>query len=158
MRDKLFITARRGGGLSIENHKKLMRWAIFCFERVLSYYGEMLDKPILNAVKVAELWQLDQCSTGDAINASQTVHALARTIESPVSYAVARAVGQGVATAHMADHCIGAALYSEKALKLSGRSYDKERIIQLSKLQDLPDDLIKLINTTLKMEAKGLGL
>jgi len=47
------------------------------------------------------------------------------------------AVGQGVATAHMADHCMGAALYAQKALKLAGKSFEDERNWQLKKLEDL---------------------
>jgi len=158
MRDKRFVAVHRGGQLSKEDHRKLMKWARSCFERVLLYYGKELDEPLRNAVKVAEDWQNGKCSTGDAIKASRKVHAFAKTIECPVVYAVARAVGQGVATAHMADHCMGAALYALKAVKLAGKSFEEERSWQLEQLEDLPEDLATLIKTTIAVKAKGLGL
>lgn len=61
------------------------------------------------------------------MDASRSVHAYARTIVNSVSVMVARAIGHGVATAHKADHCMGAALYAQKALKLAGMSYMEER-------------------------------
>ncbi len=158
MRDKKFVTTHRGGQLSIEDHRKLMKWARFCFERVLVYYGKELDEPLINAIKVAEGWENGEYSTGDAIKASRNVHAFAKTIDYPVAYAVARAVGQGVATAHMADHCMGAALYAQKALKLASKSFEEERTRQMEKLEDLPVDLAKLIKSTMAIKAKGLGL
>ena len=158
MRDKIIVAIHLSGELSIENHRKLMGWAIFCFERVVTYYGKEIDEPLLNAIKVAHDWQKGKCSTGDAIKASRKVHALAKTLDDPVACSVARAVGHGVATAHMADHCMGAALYAQKVLKLSGESFEEERILQLEKLRDLPNDLIKYIKETLKIKAKGLRL
>ncbi len=160
MRDKKFVAIHRGGELSLENHRKLMAWAISCFERVLIYYNKELDEPIIYAIKIARDWIEGKSSTGVAIKASRDVHSFAKTIDNPVAYAVARAVGHGVATAHMADHCMGAALYAQKALKLAGKSFEDERNWQLKKLEDLDlaDDLVKLIKATIAKKAKGLGL
>ena len=87
------------------------------------------------AIKVAEDWKNGKSSTGDAIKASRKVHSFAKTIDNPVAHAVARAVGQGVATAHMADHCMGAALYAQKAVKLAGKSFEEERTWKIEKLK-----------------------
>ena len=46
-------------------------------------------------------------TTGEAICASRSVHAHVGGISCPVAQAGAREVGHGVATAHMADHCMG---------------------------------------------------
>lgn len=158
MRDKKFVALHRGGELSAEDHMQLMGWAIFCFRRVMTLYP--CDKPALltKAIKTAEDWQAGQCSTGRAIQASREVHAFAKTIGDPVARAIARAVGQGVATAHMADHCMGAALYAQKAIKLSGLSMDEEKSIQLKALEEMSQSLFELIEAAMKVKAHGLGL
>jgi len=130
-----------------------MKWARYCFGRVLAYYGKELDESLKIAIKVAIDWQNGECSTGDAIKASRRVHAFAKAVDEPVAYAVARAVGQGVATAHMADHCMGAALYAQKAVQLAGESVEKEKKLQVKELADLPDDLAKLIKEALLISA-----
>jgi len=81
-------------------------------------------------------------SVGDGRKASVAAHALARESQDPVVIALARAVGHAVATAHMADHSLGAALYALKAVKSTGKSVDVER-----KWQDeqLPDEIKKLV-------------
>ena len=72
--------------------------------------------------------------------------------------AVARSVAQGVATAHMADHCVGAALYAQRVLKLAKKSYEDEKMWQVERLNRLPGDLADLVRVTLSIKAKGLGL
>ncbi|MNN93236.1 hypothetical protein D3C81_2116430 [compost metagenome] len=79
-------------------------------------------------------------------------------MDNTVALAVARSVGQGVATAHMADHCMGAALYAQRALKFAGKSYEEEKRWQLERLNQIPDDLAELIRNTLPIKAKGLGV
>lgn len=135
-----------------------MAWAILCFERVLSFYGKELDEPLINAINIAKEWEKGKCSTGDAIKASREAHAFAGTIENRAACMVARAIGHGVATAHMADHSMGAALYAQKVLKLSGKSFEEERNVQVRNLHDLPDDLKAFIINMMKIKAKGLGL
>ena len=158
MRDPRFVAMHRGGDLSLDEHIKLMKWAISCFERVLSYYGEQLDEPIKRAITVAGGWCRGTYTTGDAISASRSVHALAKGISDPVMQAVARSVGHGVATAHMAEHSMGAALYAQRALKFAGRPYEDEQIWQVERLDRLPEDLADLVRVTLTAKAKGLGL
>lgn len=58
--------------------------------------------------------------------ASRHVHRFAQTVSDPVASAVVRSIGQGVATAHMADHCIGAALYAQKTVLLAGNEVQDE--------------------------------
>ena len=158
MRNPGFVAVHRGGDLSRENHVKLMQWAISCCKRVLAYWGEELDETICHAIVVAEGWGSGLYTTGDAIRASRSVHAHAREITCPVAQAVARAVGHGVATAHMADHSLGAALYAQKALKLAGQSYQEEGAWQVEQLHHLPEGLAELVSSTLREKAKGLGL
>jgi hypothetical protein len=113
MRKKVIVTEHRGGSLTKENHRALMKWAIVCLERVLSYYPNDLDARLIDAITTAKKWMDGKCSTMDAIRVSREVHVFAKSLDDKIACLVARAAGQAVATAHMADHCIGTALYAQ---------------------------------------------
>jgi len=81
------------------------------------------------------------------MKASLGAHAVAREAEDPVYKAVARSIGQTVATAHMADHSPGGAFYALKAVKLANKDIEKEREWQIEKLNELPLELIEIIQT-----------
>ena len=123
MRDNRFIAEHRGGPLTKEQHYQLITWACGCAEHVLHLFGETIDTRLTQALNVAIQWKLGNASVGDARKAS--VGAIA----------VARSVGHAVATAHMADHSLGAALYALKATKNAGRSIYEERTWQDEQLQ-----------------------
>lgn len=127
MRDRRFVAEHRGGPLRKEQHCQLIQWAADCAERVLPLFGENPDERLKHALHVAEEWKTGNASTGDAMKASVAAHAVAREASDPIARAVARAVGQAVATAHMADHSLGAAWYALKAVKNAGTSPDAER-------------------------------
>ena len=55
---------------------------------------------------------------------------------------MARSVGHAVATAHMADHSLGAAWYALKAVKYAGKSIDKEKKWQNDQL---PSEIMELV-------------
>ncbi|WP_319578327.1 putative immunity protein [uncultured Methanospirillum sp.] len=159
MRDIQFIAMHRGGSLSLEDHRKLMKWAINCYEHVLPYYGCKEDQVLQEAMTLAISWSQGTSTTGDLMKASRKVHAHAREIPDPLASAVARSIGQGVATAHMADHCIGAALYAQKAAILAGNKASEERAWQIEKLpSDLPDVIRELVIHTIQMKGRGFGL
>jgi hypothetical protein len=127
MRDKRFVAEHRGGPLTKAQHRLLMQWACLCAEHVLPLYGETADERLLSALKVAQAWSEGCASVGDARKAASAAHAAARQAPNPAAVAVARAVGHAVATAHMADHSLGAALYALKAVKAAGGLIDEER-------------------------------
>lgn len=127
MRDKRFIAAHRGGPLELDQHRALMAWARKCAEHVLPLMPDHMDPRLLDAISVSHKWEAGQARTGVAQKASVAAHAAARDYSNSVSVAVARSIAQAVATAHFADHCLGAALYSLKAVSLSGGSVDDER-------------------------------
>ena len=140
-----FIAEHRGGPLTKANHRKLMRWARECSEHVLSLIGNNIDKRLLYALDVAEKWENDEITAGIAMKASVGAHAVAREAEDPVYKAIARSVGQTVATAHMADHSPGGAFYALKAVKLAKKNVKKERNWQLERLNELPSEIIDII-------------
>ncbi len=147
MRDRRFVAKHRGGPLKKEQHCQLIQWAVECAEHVLPLSGELPDERLKNALFVAKEWKAGNAPTGDAMKASVAAHALARESSSPISTAVARSVGQAVATAHMADHSLGAAWYALKAVKSAGQSTDAERRWQD---EQLPPEIRDLVLTARK--------
>ena len=79
---------------------------------------------------------------GDAQKAAVGAHAAAREVESKAASAAARAAGHAVATAHVADHSLGAPWYALKAVEAAGLSSDAERAWQL---EQLPGEVRELV-------------
>ena len=148
MRDKRFIAEHRGGPLKKEQHRQLIKWACDCAENVLTLFGEKSDERLKNALLIAKEWGKGKATVGDARKASLKAIEVANEILNPTYIAVARSVGHAVATAHMADHSLGAALYALKAVKNDGKSVEAER-----KWQDeqLPSEIMELVLTARKM-------
>jgi len=142
MRDKRFIAEHRGGSLKKEQHYQVITWACDCAEHVVHLFGEIPDERLLNALTVAEEWKGGNASVGDAMKASAAAHAVARESSDPTAIAVARSVGHAVATAHMADHSLGAALNALKAVKHAAQSPDAERRWQDEQLPPESKDFI----------------
>jgi hypothetical protein len=100
--------------------KILALWAIECAERVMHFFEEKYpqDHRPRAALKTLEMW----IATGDfqmsiVRKASLDSHAAARDVgeESPARSA-AHAAGQAVATAHVATHAYGPAIYAQQAI------------------------------------------
>ncbi len=149
MRDKRFVAEHRGGPLKKEQHCQLMKWAVDCVEHVLPYFGEKIDGRLINALKVAKDWREGNATVGDARNAAFDAIAVANELSNPIAIAVARSVGQAVATAHMADHAMGAAWYALRAVKAAGKSVDEERKWQN---EQLPPEIRALVEGAMKTE------
>jgi hypothetical protein len=156
MRDNRFIAEHRGGSLTKENHRKLIRWARKCSEHVLPLIREDIDNRLIYALHIAEEWENDNVKTGEAMKASSGAHAVARDSSDPVVKAIARSVGHAVATAHMADHSPGGALYALKAVQLAGNPINEELRWQTRELEQLPPEIVELIKITLNRKAKSL--
>jgi hypothetical protein len=117
------------------SHALLARWAADCAEEVLPLFASASADPRpREALATARAWADGRVKTGVAMKASVAAHAAAREATDPVAVAAARAAGQAVATAHFADHSMGALLYTLKALVLSGRSPDAELRRRLDQL------------------------
>ena len=142
MRDRRFIAEHRGGLLKKDHHRQLIKWACKCSEHVLPLCGETVDERLINALLIAKEWSTGYAKVGDAMKASVGSHAAARESASPISIAVARSVGQAVATAHMADHSLGAAIYALKAVKFANKSINAEREWQN---EQLPSEIRELV-------------
>ncbi len=141
MRDKRFIAEHRGGPLKKEQHYQLIKWACYCSKHVLPLSCEIDDR-LKNALHVAESWQKGNVSVGEARKASLGAISVANESSNPTAILVARSVGHAVATAHMADHSLGAAWYALKATKNAGKSPAAERKWQNKKLPPEIKDLV----------------
>ncbi|MCF7832120.1 MAG: hypothetical protein K9N05_00915 [Candidatus Marinimicrobia bacterium] len=136
MRNKRFIAEHRGGVLTQKDHRLLVTWACACARHILPLMGEKPNAILIPALETADQWAQGKVLTGAAMKVAREVHAYARTLTDPVDIAVARAVGHAVATTHMADHCLGAAIYALKAVKHHGASIEKERGWQNTQLTE----------------------
>jgi hypothetical protein len=147
MRDRRFAAVHRGGPLDVAGHRLLAGWAAACAEHVLSLFEECSsdDRP-RRAVETAKAWARGEVSVGDAQKAALGAHAAAREVAGKAASAAARAAGHAVATAHMADHCLGASTYALKAVEATGASADVERAWQV---EQLPDEVRELIVSAL---------
>jgi len=151
MRDNRFVAVHRGGPLTKDRHRQLIRWAGECSEHILSLIDENIDQRLIHGLYVAKEWEKEKATVGEARNASVSAHALARESSNPIIIAVARSIGHAVATAHMADHSLGAALYALKAVKNAGKSVDAERKWQN---EQLPSEIMELVLTAMSLKEK----
>lgn len=142
MRDQRFVAEHRGGPLKKEQHRELMTWAIKCTVHILPLFAGEPDERILHALEVAKAWKKGSASVGDARKASVACLALAREVKDAASINIVRAVGHAVATAHMADHALGPALYGLKAVRSAGGDIEKERKWQNAQL---PEEIKELV-------------
>jgi len=142
MRDTRFVAEHRGGPLGREQHYQLIEWACDCSKHVLHLLGKGIDQRLLSALSVAEAWKQGKATVGEARRASLEAIVVAKESSDKTSVAVARAVGHAAATAHMADHSLGAAWYALKAVKRAGGSIDEERRWQDEQLPLEVRDLI----------------
>ena len=143
-----WIAAHRGGPLSLSERQQLISWARECVEHVLHLLGGEADSRILDALSTAKDWENGNLSTGICMKKSLGAHAAARASVSEIHQAIARAAGQAVATAHMADHSLGGAFYALKAIKLAGLDLVTEKQWQADRLSALPEHLQLLIRET----------
>jgi hypothetical protein len=153
MRDRRFVAVHRGGPLDAVRHRLLAAWAAACAEHLLPLFeNDSPDDRPRRAVEIARAWARGEASVGDAQKAAVAAHAAAREATSESATAAARAAGHAVATAHMADHCLGPVIYGLKAIKAAGGSADDELAWQL---KQLPHEVRELVVSALANRRTG---
>ncbi|MCA9835590.1 MAG: hypothetical protein KC422_01685 [Trueperaceae bacterium] len=161
MRDRRYVAMHRGGPLSLEHHRLLALWAAACAEHVLSLFSSRcpMDNRPLEAIHAARAWAQGELSVGKAREASVAAHAAAREAHDRAATYVARAAGHAVATAHMADHSPGAAIYALKALR-SKANFNESEISQEHDWQiaQLPEEIRDLVLSTFATKFPKLDL
>lgn len=125
-RDPRFVAVHRGGLLDVATHRLLASWAADCAEHVLPLFEEKYpeDERPRRAIETARAWSRGEVTVGEARQAAYAAHAAAREASDAAAREVARAAGHAVATAHMADHELGAAAYAIKAVRLASPGPD----------------------------------
>lgn len=144
-RDPRFITIRRGGSLSDENHRLLALWAATCAEHVLHFFEEVRpnDHRPRFALEQIRAWVKGEVSMQESRTAAGHAMAAARDLKGAARFA-AYACGQAAAVAHVPAHELGAAAYAIKAVQASGGIEAGSKECQWQKDQ-LPDAIRELV-------------
>jgi hypothetical protein len=119
-RDPRFITIRRGGMLTDDDHHLLAVWAADCAEHVLHLFESEQPsdlRPRL-AIEAIRAWVRGEMSWWDSRVAGGHANAAARKLKGAARNA-AYAAGQAGAVGHVAAHDLGAAAYAIKAVRES---------------------------------------
>lgn len=151
MRDERFKAVHRGGPLSLERHRLLALWAADCAEHVLPLFNTQFpqDNRPAQAIEAARAWSRGEITVGAARAAAVEAHAAARAADEEAARCVARAAGHTVATAHMAEHAPGAAMYALKAVKAAADKQNDAVTQEYSwQLEQLPDEIRGLVLST----------
>lgn len=127
-RDPRFITIRRGGSLTDDDHHLLALWAADCAEHVLHFFETVQpedDRPRY-AIEMARKWARGEVSMIQSRSAGGHAMGAARNLSGPARYA-AYAAGQAAVVAHIAAHELGAAAYAIKAVQASVPKSEQKR-------------------------------
>lgn len=148
-RDPRFITIRRGGTLSDDDHRLLALWAASCAEHVLELFesarGE--DRRPRVAIEHARAWVRGEVTMSQARTAAGKANAAARDLKGAPRHA-AYAAAQAANVAHVAAHELGAAAYAIKAAQAAapeGESENAGRLECLWQRDQLPGAIRELV-------------
>jgi hypothetical protein len=149
IRDPRFITMRRGGSLTDDNHHLLAMWAADCAEHVLLLFEQVRpddDRPWL-AVDLGRAWARGEISWWDARSAGGHANAAARDLKGAARHA-AYAAGQAAAVGHVAAHELGAAAYAIRAAQAAAPQDERAEVGRLEcqwQRAQLPDSIRDLV-------------
>jgi len=125
IRDRRFITARRGGTLQDDDHRLLALWAADCGEHVLDHFEQARptdDRP-RRAIDLGRAWARGEITWAEARTAGGHANAAARDLSGAARHA-AYAAGQAAAVGHVAAHELGAAAYAVRAARAAAPEDD----------------------------------
>ncbi|MCB0245398.1 MAG: hypothetical protein KDI12_18435 [Anaerolineae bacterium] len=148
-RDPRFITVRRGGTLTDDDHHLLAQWAADCAQHVLHLFEEVQpddDRP-RRAIDSARAWTRGEITMTQSRAAGGHAMAAARELSGAARHA-AFAAGQAAAVAHVAAHELGAAAYAIKAARAAAPAGQSEAAGRLEckwQRAQLPDAIRDLV-------------
>lgn len=152
IRDKRFITIRRGGTLTDSDHHLLALWAAACAEHVLPLFETVCPNDFRpqRAVEAARAWVNGEITMAMSKVAAGVSQDAAREVK-PISEAArmaALSAGQAAVVAHVAAHELGAAAYAIRAV-MEAVSKDKREEARhrevLWQQEQLPDRIRALV-------------
>ena len=148
-RDPRFITERRGGTLTDDDHHLLAQWAADCAQHVLHLFEEVQpddDRP-RRAIEAVRAWTRGEITMSQSRAAGGHAMAAARDLSGAARHA-AFAAGQAAAVAHVAAHELGAAAYAIKAARAAAPAGQSEAAGRLEckwQRAQLPDAIRDLV-------------
>lgn len=118
IRDPRFVTIRRGGTLTDDDHRRLALWAAACAEHVLPLFAAAApdDRRPAAAIALGRAWARGEVRMSEARAAGGHANAAARDLQGAARHA-AFAAAQSALVAHVAAHELGAAAYAIKAIR-----------------------------------------
>jgi len=118
VRDPRFITIRRNGSLTDEDHHLLALWAADCAAHVLDHFARArpVDDRPRRAIELARAWARGEVRMTESRTAAGHANAAARDLRGAARHA-GFAAAQAAAVAHVAAHELGAAAYAIKAVQ-----------------------------------------
>ena len=149
VRDPRFITVRRGGTLSDDDHRLLALWAADCAEHVLHHFENARpndDRP-RRAIELGRSWARSEIRWADARTAAGHANAAARDLQGAARHA-AYAAGQAAAVGHVAAHELGAAAYAIRAAQAAAPESGREAAGRLEcqwQRAQLPSEIRELV-------------
>jgi hypothetical protein len=149
VRDPRFITIRRGGTLTDEDHRLLALWAATCAEHVLHLFenAQPSDTRPRLAIDRVRSWARGESRFLEVSAAVGPANASARDLRGPARFA-AYAAGQAGAVAHVAAHELGAAAYAIKAVRAAAPASEADDAGRLEcrwQREQLPDAIRDLV-------------
>src|SRR4051795_2826883 len=146
VRDPRFVTLRRGGSLTDDDHHLLASWAADCAEHLLHRFEQARpgdDRP-RRAIELARAWARGEVTMTEARTAAGHANAAARDLSGAARHA-AFAAAQAAAVAHVAAHELGAAAYAIKAAEAADpERHDARRECQWQRAR-LPEAIRELV-------------
>lgn len=127
MRDPRFVTIRRGGTLTDDDHRLLALWAAVCAEHVLALFEaeQPDDRRPRQAIEHIRAWTRGEVGMMVSRAAGGHAMAAARPLTGAARHA-AFAAGQAGVVAHVAAHELGAAAYAIKAVRAAAPAGGEE--------------------------------
>lgn len=127
VRDPRFVTIRRGGTLTDDDHRLLALWAADCAEHVLALFEAERpdDRRPRQAIEHIRAWTRGEVGMMASRAAGGHAMAAARPLTGAARYA-AFAAGQAGVVAHVAAHELGAAAYALKAVRAAAPAGGEE--------------------------------
>ncbi|MFH9726124.1 putative immunity protein [Streptomyces sp. NPDC017254] len=149
VRDRRFVTIRRGGTLTDADHRLLALWAAACAEHVLGLFesAQPEDPRPRRAIEHARAWVRGDVKMMEARAAGGHAMGAARDLRGAARHA-AYAAGQAGAVAHVAAHELGAAAYAIKAAQAAAPKDESETVRRLEcrwQRDQLPEAIRELV-------------
>src|SRR5690242_17105472 len=149
VRDRRFITIRRGGSLTDADHRLLALWAASCAEHVLHLFESARpeDRRPRHAIDLARAWVRGDVTMTEARTSAGHANAAARDLTGAPRHA-AYAAAQAAAVAHVAAHELGAAAYAIKAVRAAAPDGEGESTGRLEcrwQRDQLPEAIRELV-------------